>query len=86
MSKDLGKGSGLVSCLLIGGDSMEGQFSTVHSNKPDFAIATPGRFLHLAVEMSLSLSDIQYVVFDEADRYYLNTHLLLLTYFFLFTL
>lgn len=31
-------------------------------------IATPGRFLHLQVEMSLSLSSIQYVVFDEADR------------------
>ena len=31
-------------------------------------IATPGRFLHLQVEMSLSLSSIQYIVFDEADR------------------
>jgi len=31
-------------------------------------IATPGRLLHLIVEMSLSLSSVQYVVFDEADR------------------
>ena len=31
-------------------------------------IATPGRLLHLVVEMSLSLSSVQYVVFDEADR------------------
>ena len=31
-------------------------------------IATPGRFLHLAVEMDLQLSSIEYVVFDEADR------------------
>src|SRR5205823_181567 len=31
-------------------------------------IATPGRFLHLKVEMSLDLSSIRYVVFDEADR------------------
>ena len=31
-------------------------------------IATPGRFLHLAVEMELQLSSIEYVVFDEADR------------------
>ncbi|KAH9034897.1 P-loop containing nucleoside triphosphate hydrolase protein [Lactarius pseudohatsudake] len=31
-------------------------------------IATPGRLLHLAVEMNLDLSSVQYVVFDEADR------------------
>jgi ATP-dependent RNA helicase DDX54/DBP10 len=38
------------------------------SNNPDIIIATPGRLLHLIVEMSLSLSSVQYVVFDEADR------------------
>lgn len=31
-------------------------------------IATPGRLLHLLVEMSLSLQSVQYCVFDEADR------------------
>lgn len=31
-------------------------------------IATPGRFLHVTVEMDLQLSSIEYVVFDEADR------------------
>ncbi len=31
-------------------------------------IGTPGRFLHLCVEMELVLSSVQYVVFDEADR------------------
>ena len=31
-------------------------------------IATPGRFLHLVVEMELRLTSLQYVVFDEADR------------------
>ena len=31
-------------------------------------IATPGRFLHLVVEMELKLSSVDYVVFDEADR------------------
>ena len=31
-------------------------------------IATPGRLLHLAVEMNLDLRSVQYVVFDEADR------------------
>ena len=31
-------------------------------------IATPGRFLHLLVEMGLLLTSVEYVVFDEADR------------------
>ena len=31
-------------------------------------IATPGRFLHIVVEMELKLSSVEYVVFDEADR------------------
>ena len=32
-------------------------------------IATPGRFMHVVVEMNLKLKSIQYVVFDEADRW-----------------
>lgn len=31
-------------------------------------IATPGRLLHLLVEMEMKLSSMEYVVFDEADR------------------
>jgi ATP-dependent RNA helicase DDX54/DBP10 len=53
--------------LLVGGDSLEDQFGFMTTN-PDIIIATPGRFLHLKVEMSLDLSSIRYVVFDEADR------------------
>jgi superfamily II DNA/RNA helicase len=35
----------------------------------DFSvIATPGRFLHLGVEMDLDLRQVQVVVYDEADR------------------
>ncbi|KKA30234.1 hypothetical protein TD95_003742 [Thielaviopsis punctulata] len=65
--KEFGKGTDLKSVLLVGGDSLEEQFSMMASN-PDIVIATPGRFLHLKVEMNLDLSSIQYVVFDEADR------------------
>jgi len=65
--KELGKGTDLKFVLLVGGDSLEDQFSFMAGN-PDIIIATPGRFLHLQVEMSMSLSSIQYVVFDEADR------------------
>ena len=65
--KELGRGSDLRCVLLVGGDSLEDQFAALSSN-PDIVIATPGRFLHLQVEMSLDLSSIRYVVFDEADR------------------
>ena len=65
--KELGRGTDLRSILLVGGDSLEEQFS-VMANNPDIIIATPGRFLHLKVEMNLDLSSIRYVVFDEADR------------------
>ena len=65
--KELGKGTDLKSVLLVGGDSLEEQFGMISEN-PDIVIATPGRFLHLKVEMGLDLSTIRYVVFDEADR------------------
>ncbi|CAK7245469.1 MAG: ATP-dependent RNA helicase dbp10 [Sporothrix thermara] len=65
--KELGRDTDLKTVLLVGGDSLEEQFAMLASN-PDIVIATPGRFLHLKVEMSLDLSSIRYVVFDEADR------------------
>ncbi|KAL0944656.1 ATP-dependent RNA helicase DBP10 [Colletotrichum truncatum] len=65
--KEFSKGTDLKCVVLVGGDSMEEQFSLMSSN-PDIVIATPGRFLHLKVEMGLDLSTIKYVVFDEADR------------------
>ncbi|POR36208.1 ATP-dependent RNA helicase DBP10 [Tolypocladium paradoxum] len=65
--KEFSRGTDLKSVLLVGGDSLEEQFGSMTAN-PDIVIATPGRFLHLKVEMGLDLSSIQYVVFDEADR------------------
>ena len=65
--KEFGKGTDLKTVLLVGGDSLEDQFTSMTTN-PDIVIATPGRFLHLKVEMALDLSSIKYVVFDEADR------------------
>lgn len=65
--KELGRGTDLKCVLLVGGDALEEQFSFMAGN-PDIVIATPGRFLHLKVEMGLDLSSIRYVVFDEADR------------------
>lgn len=65
--KEFGRGTDLKCVLLVGGDSLEEQFGFMAAN-PDIVIATPGRFLHLKVEMSLDLSSMRYVVFDEADR------------------
>lgn len=65
--KEFSKGTDLRSVVLIGGDSMEDQFSSMMTN-PDIVVATPGRFLHLKVEMDLDLKTVEYIVFDEADR------------------
>ena len=65
--KELCRGTDLQAVLLVGGDSLEEQFGLMAGN-PDIVIATPGRFLHLKVEMGLDLLSIKYVVFDEADR------------------
>ncbi|KAJ2730605.1 ATP-dependent RNA helicase dbp10 [Coemansia sp. BCRC 34962] len=67
VTKDLVKYTDLRAVPIVGGDSMEDQFGIMASN-PDIIIATPGRLLHLVVEMSLDLSTIEYIVFDEADR------------------
>ncbi|KAL3233019.1 ATP-dependent RNA helicase DBP10 [Nakaseomyces bracarensis] len=65
--KEFSKGTHLRSVLLTGGDSLEDQFGMMMAN-PDVIIATPGRFMHLKVEMNLDLKSIEYAVFDEADR------------------
>ncbi|KAL0575743.1 ATP-dependent RNA helicase dbp10 [Marasmius crinis-equi] len=61
------KGTNLRWSLIVGGEGLDEQFEMM-SNNPDVIIATPGRLLHLAVEMNLDLKSVQYVVFDEADR------------------
>ncbi|KAI8382413.1 hypothetical protein BD560DRAFT_431801 [Blakeslea trispora] len=65
--KELMKYTDLRSGCIVGGDSLDEQFEMIASN-PDILIATPGRLLHLAVEMNLDMRTIEYVVFDEADR------------------
>ena len=66
-AKNLGKYSGLKATAILGGDKMEHQFENMHSN-PDIVVATPGRLMHVIMEMDLKLYSVEYVVFDEADR------------------
>ncbi|ORX86736.1 DEAD-domain-containing protein [Anaeromyces robustus] len=65
--KDFGKFTDLRTCVIVGGDNMEEQFSAIAGN-PDIIIATPGRLMHLIIEMNFDLKTVQHVVFDEADR------------------
>lgn len=55
--KELGRFMELKTILVLGGDSMDSQFSAIHTC-PDVIVATPGRFLHLCVEMDLKLNSI----------------------------
>jgi len=66
-TKELGRFTGLKAAVVLGGDRMEDQFAALHGN-PDIIVATPGRFLHVMMEMDLKLTAVEYVVFDEADR------------------
>ncbi|KAJ2230102.1 ATP-dependent RNA helicase dbp10 [Coemansia sp. RSA 485] len=67
VTKELVKYTDLRAVPIVGGDSLDDQFSIMASN-PDIVIATPGRLLHLIVEMNMDLSTVEYIVFDEADR------------------
>ncbi|KAK4307467.1 hypothetical protein Pmani_020771 [Petrolisthes manimaculis] len=66
-TKELGKFTGLRAAVVLGGDSIEGQFAALHEN-PDIVIATPGRLVHVSFEMNLKFQNVQFVVFDEADQ------------------
>lgn len=59
--------TGLRTCLLVGGQSMEAQFEHL-ANNPDIIVATPGRLTHHMVEAELSLSRVEVLTMDEADR------------------
>lgn len=64
--KALLKHSDLRCCTVIGGESLDQQFSSL-ANNPDIVIATPGRLLHLLNESDISLKSVEFLVFDEAD-------------------
>ncbi|KAF7688576.1 ATP-dependent RNA helicase DDX54 [Silurus meridionalis] len=66
-TRELGRFTGLKTALILGGDSMDDQFAALHEN-PDIIIGTPGRLMHIVMEMNLKLQNVEYVVFDEADR------------------
>ena len=67
-TKDLSKYTDIRTSVFVGGENMDKQFGEIASN-PDIVIATPGRLMHLIIESGLEMKCVEYLVFDEADRY-----------------
>lgn len=66
--QDLGRHTDLRTAVLVGGDSMEAQFTELAAS-PDIIVATPGRLVHHLSEVDVfNLRSIRLVIFDEADR------------------
>lgn len=55
------------SALIIGGEDFKKQAASLRKN-PEFVIGTPGRLLEHAASGHLELQDLEFLVFDEADR------------------
>ena len=62
-----GADSGLSSAIAYGGVSINPQVSALEGGV-DVLVATPGRLLDLMQKQAVSLSQLQFLVFDEADR------------------
>jgi ATP-dependent RNA helicase RhlE len=65
--KDYGKSLTLRSTVIFGGVNIRPQISKL-KNGIDILVATPGRLLDHVGQKTLSLSDIEILVLDEADR------------------
>jgi len=63
----LGRRTGLKSVTIYGGVSMEQQIRNLHGN-PDIVVACPGRLLDHLWKGTISLSKLEILVIDEADR------------------
>lgn len=65
--RQLGKGSGIMGALLIGGTGMGSQLRDLKS-KPRLVIGTPGRILDHLERGTLKLQHFNMIVLDEVDR------------------
>ena len=63
----IGHSFGIKTAVLIGGASMYYQLKSLRKN-PRIIIATPGRLIDHLKRQSVKLSDVNVLVFDEADR------------------
>ncbi len=63
----LGSRTGLKSVTIYGGESMDQQIRSLHGN-PQIVVACPGRLLDHLWKGTISLSGLEILVIDEADR------------------
>ena len=64
-----GKYCGIRSVAVYGGVSKDGQRRSLSNKNPfEIVVATPGRLIDLMNEEACDLSDVSYLVLDEADR------------------
>lgn len=61
------KHTGFKTALIYGGVSLNTQIETLKAGV-DIVVATPGRLLDLLFKRTVDLGQLQYLVFDEADR------------------
>lgn len=66
--KQVGVGLGFDSHLIIGGENIEKQKDLLSKNPPDILVATPGRLCDLNKQRITDLSNVEILIFDEADR------------------
>jgi len=65
--KSLGRGLGLRTAVLIGGQSIKPQLDALRQN-PHVIIGTPGRIIDHLNQRTVALDSVKIVVLDEADR------------------
>jgi ATP-dependent RNA helicase RhlE len=65
--RDYGKYVGTRSVVVVGGVSSGQQIAKIRSGV-DFVVATPGRLIDLVEQGELNLSDVEFLILDEADR------------------
>jgi len=61
-------GTELKSAILIGSVNIERQIENLKKTKPDIIVGNPNRLLVLAKKKLLKIDNLQFIVFDEADR------------------
>ena len=67
MLQKIGRSLGLVTAILIGGESMGKQVMSLR-HRPNIIIGTPGRIMDHISRGNLKLDSVKVVVLDEADR------------------
>ena len=52
---------------LTGGEGLNQEFDALSQN-PDIIFATPGRLMHLIIELEITMASVETLILDEADR------------------